>query len=117
MEREKTAEDSSLSDMRRYKAMSRMKNIFHILINSFAPDIYGNICVKAGCLLSLLGGNGQEENRETSHILLVGDPGTGKTKLLRSVVDISMRGVFVSAGSTRAGLTVTVNKDLGENAV
>lgn len=28
-----------------------------------------------------------------------------------------MRGVFVSAGSTKSGLTVTVNKDLGENAV
>jgi DNA helicase MCM8 len=46
---------------------------------------------------------------------MVGNPGIGKTKLLRAAVAASGRGIFVSAGSTKAGLTATVNKDLADN--
>jgi DNA helicase MCM8 len=43
------------------------------MINNFCPSIYGHEIVKAGMLLSLVGGSNC--NRNASHCLLVGDPG------------------------------------------
>jgi replicative DNA helicase Mcm len=45
-------------------------------------------------------------------VLFVGDPGTGKSEILKSSVDISPRGLYTSGkGSTAVGLTAAVIKD------
>lgn len=48
------------------------------------------------------------------HVLLVGDPGLGKSQLLQAAISIAPRGVLVTgAYSTAAGLTVTLLRDPG----
>jgi len=46
------------------------------------------------------------------HVLFVGDPGTGKSEILKSAVEISPRGLYTSGkGSSGVGLTAAVIKD------
>jgi DNA helicase MCM8 len=61
-----------------------------VLSSALCPTIYGNELVKAGLLLSMLGGvrkNTSSQNRVPIrgdiHVLLVGDPGLGKSQMLQ----------------------------------
>ncbi|KAH8326458.1 hypothetical protein KR067_008258 [Drosophila pandora] len=65
-------------------------NSFKLLVQSIAPEVYGHELAKAACLLSLLGGE------SPINVLLVGDPGIGKSKILQSCAQIMERGAHVS---------------------
>ena len=99
------------------------------LVRSLAPGICGMEAEKAGLLLALFGGvrkgvSGKEETegkekgvpvRGDIHVLLVGDPGLGKSQLLQAAAAAAPRGVYVCGSSTSsAGLTVSVVKDGGD---
>ncbi|KFM73752.1 DNA replication licensing factor MCM8, partial [Stegodyphus mimosarum] len=57
--------------------------------------------------------------RENSHILIVGDPGLGKSQMLLACANVSPRGIYVCGNSTTtSGLTATVMKETGgENSL
>ena len=94
---------------------------FKHLVHSLCPTIYGQDAVKAGVLLSLFGGvrkklrgSGEVPVRGSIHCLLVGDPGLGKSQLLKAASGLAPRGMYVSGRSvSKAGLTATVVKDAG----
>ncbi|KAA8499778.1 DNA helicase MCM8 [Porphyridium purpureum] len=107
---------------RQYLALRHShRDLFAQLVSSLCPTIFGHEMVKAGLLLALFGGSvGGEQSadkdrvsvRTSIHCLLVGDPGLGKSQMLRSVSSLTPRGVFVSGNSsTTAGLTVMVGRD------
>ncbi|XP_023328014.1 DNA helicase MCM8 [Eurytemora carolleeae] len=93
--------------------------IFKLLVNSLCPSIFGQNVVKAALLLGLFGGTKRKttENfavRGDPHILIVGDPGMGKSQILSAVAATAPRGVFVTGNtSTTSGLTVTLSKEAG----
>ena len=92
--------------------------IYSVLIRNVAPSLYGMEECKEGCLLSLFGGVDKQKIdikiRGNIHILIVGDPATGKSKLLKALTELSPRGMFSSGrGTTAAGLTAAMNKDDG----
>jgi len=87
------------------------------LINSIAPSIYGYEKVKEALLLQLMGGlrkvrRDKIVSRGDIHILLLGDPGSGKSALLKRVQTIAPKGQYVSGkGVSGAGLTASVVRD------
>ncbi|XP_022213297.2 DNA replication licensing factor REC [Drosophila obscura] len=66
-------------------------NSFKLLVQSLAPEVHGHELPKAACLLSLLGGTNGGVN-----VLLVGDPGIGKSKILQNCAQITERGSHIS---------------------
>eukprot|EP00873_Tetraselmis_striata_P017384 jgi/Tetstr1/437648/TSEL_026315.t1 len=92
---------------------------FRHLVHAMCPQIFGNEMVKAGLLLALAGGvrkHTQDKNKVPTrgdiHVLLVGDPGQGKSQMLQATAAAAPRGLYVSANtSTNAGLTVSVVRD------
>ncbi|CAA7013000.1 unnamed protein product [Microthlaspi erraticum] len=92
---------------------------FRRLLHSVCPSIYGHEIVKAGITLSLFGGvrkHSMDRNkvpvRGDIHVIIVGDPGLGKSQLLQAASAISPRGIYVCGNATtKAGLTVAVVKD------
>jgi DNA replicative helicase MCM subunit Mcm2 (Cdc46/Mcm family) len=70
------------------------------ILSLIAPDIIGMDAVKKAALLQLFAS-------EKVHILLLGDPSTGKTAVLRSVADLAPISSFgLGSGSSKAGLTI-----------
>lgn len=102
------------------------KDPFAYLVHSTVPSIYGHELVKAGMLLALFGGSQKKKEhvggskagdgdvaiRRDVHCLVVGDPGLGKSQMLKAVSNIAPRGVYVCGNTTTtAGLTVTVVRE------
>ncbi|GIU69363.1 MAG: ATPase AAA [Candidatus Woesearchaeota archaeon] len=87
------------------------------LVNSIAPSIYGHEKVKEALILQLFGGVRKKKDdgsvtRGDIHILLIGDPGSGKSQMLKRVSIVAPKSRYVSGkGASAAGLTATVVKD------
>lgn len=102
-------------------SLSKEPKIIDRLATSIAPTIYGMEMVKTTLVLQMFGGVRKFMKDGTSmrgdiHILMVGDPGTAKSQLLKYMTEISPRGVFAfGRGSSAAGLTAAaVRDDFGE---
>lgn len=65
---------------------------FRLLVHSLSPMIFGHEMVKAGLVLGLLGGSDNAYRRSQSHILIVGDPGLGKSQMLQACAEASPKG-------------------------
>ncbi|NWY97539.1 MCM8 helicase, partial [Loxia curvirostra] len=109
----------SLKDLYGIQEIQAEENLFRLIVNSLCPAIYGHEIVKAGLALALFGGCQKfvdDKNRipvrGDPHVLVVGDPGLGKSQMLQAVCNIAPRGVYVCGNtSTSSGLTVTLSRD------
>ena len=104
-------------DEREIRALSRDPRIVDRIIASIAPSIYGHTDIKTAVALSLLGGvskeaQGKHKIRGDINILLLGDPGTAKSQVLKYVEKTAHRAVFATGqGASAVGLTASVRRD------
>lgn len=100
-----------------YEYLSQHPDVIPFLIESFAPFIVREDYIKLGFMTSIVSGpnftNGSgKSERRYSHSLLCGDPGTGKSQLLKYACSLVPRAQFTTGeGSTTVGLTAAVVKD------
>lgn len=104
----------SLEEIYEFKKISKNPAFFKNLINMVAPDIHGLTHIKKALTLQIFGGVSKILKnitiRGSIHVLLLGDPGTAKSQLLKSIKNLT-NGVFASGtGSSSVGLTATVYK-------
>ena len=100
--------------------LSKRPDIYELLVNTLAPEIYGHDTVKEGLLLQLFEGSRPVDDtfksdtmdRWTSHMLLIGDPGVGKSQLMSAVQKRAPKVIGVAGTNTsQAGLTTSAVKD------
>ena len=107
----------SAEDERQILVLSKKPDIYDKLVSSFAPHIYGHEVIKESILLLIVGSitkklDDGSTRRGDINVLLVGDPGTAKSEMLKFAAKIAPRGLYTSGrGSTAAGLTAAVVRD------
>ncbi len=99
------------------KKIAKMPDVLSVLARSIAPSIYGHDKIKEALVLQLAGGCKKVHpdgvvTRGDMHTLLIGDPGSGKSQLLKRISKVAPKARFTSGkGATAAGLTASVVKD------
>jgi len=107
----------SEEELEQIKAIAQSPNCLHLLAKSLAPSIYGHDKIKEALVLQLAGGVRKVRadgvaTRGDLHTLLIGDPGSGKSQLLKRISKVAPKARFTSGkGATAAGLTASVVKD------
>jgi len=106
----------TLEEVNRIRELSKDPWIHKKIISSIAPSIYGYETIKEAIMYLLFGGVPKERPdikiRGEINVLLIGDPGTAKSQLLRYVSRIAPRGLYTSGrGSSGVGLTAAVLRD------
>ncbi|XP_064079560.1 DNA helicase MCM8-like [Macrobrachium nipponense] len=109
----------SIKDYYAIQEIQAEPQLFKLIIASLCPRICGHELVKAGLVLCLFGGcsRGGADRvpiRGDPHILVVGDPGLGKSQMLQACANVAPRGVYVCGNTTTtSGLTVTLSREGG----
>lgn len=98
--------------------MSRRPDLYQVFANCIAPSIYGNQDIKKAIACLLMGGSKKilpdgMKLRGDINVLLLGDPGTAKSQLLKFVEKVAPIAIYTSGkGSSAAGLTASVQRDV-----
>uniref|UniRef100_A0A3P8Y912 DNA helicase MCM8 n=1 Tax=Esox lucius TaxID=8010 RepID=A0A3P8Y912_ESOLU len=111
----------SLKELYAIQEIHSQPNLLKLIVHSLCPAIYGHLLVKAGLCLALFGGSQKHADdknripvRGDPHILVVGDPGLGKSQMLQAVCNVAPRGIYVCGNTTStSGLTVTLSREAG----
>jgi len=97
--------------------LSRRPDLYETFAECIAPSIYGNADIKKAIACLLMGGSKKilpdgMRLRGDINVLLLGDPGTAKSQLLKFVHQTAPIAIYTSGkGSSAAGLTAAVQKD------
>ena len=97
--------------------MSNRPNLYQEFTSSIAPQIFGSEDIKKAISCLLFGGSKKflpdgMRLRGDVNVLMLGDPGTAKSQLLKFVERVAPIAVYTSGkGSSAAGLTASVIRD------
>ncbi|KAI8425200.1 hypothetical protein MSG28_007023 [Choristoneura fumiferana] len=102
-----------------FRRLAASPDVYERISMSIAPSVFGATDMKKAIACLLFGGARKRlpdglTRRGDINILLLGDPGTAKSQLLKFVEKVAPIGVYTSGkGSSAAGLTASVIRDPG----
>lgn len=105
------------TDVAKILELARDPKIGDRIVQSIAPSIFGHDNCKMALAMSLFGGvpkniNDKHRIRGDCNVLLLGDPGTAKSQLLKYAENTAPRAVYSTGkGASAVGLTASVHKD------
>lgn len=116
---EKDFSEVKISDeeMEEIRNIAKSPDVLQKLAANLVPSIYGHDKIKEALVLQLAGGCRKVHadgvvTRGDMHLLLIGDPGCGKSQMLKRISKVAPKARFTSGkGATAAGLTASVVKD------
>ncbi|TRY62701.1 hypothetical protein TCAL_00323 [Tigriopus californicus] len=100
-----------------FRRLAAKHNVLDIFAESIAPSIFGSKDIKKAIACLLFGGSRKVlpdglTRRGDINVLMLGDPGTAKSQLLKFVERVAPIAVYTSGkGSSAAGLTASVMRD------
>ncbi|SDK40281.1 LAGLIDADG family homing endonuclease [Natronorubrum texcoconense] len=109
--------DITDDDKKAIYEISNQDDVYEQMVASIAPSIYGYEQEKLAMILQLFSGVTKQlpdgsRIRGDLHMLLIGDPGTGKSQMIGYIKNIAPRAVYTSGkGSSSAGLTAAAVRD------
>jgi replicative DNA helicase Mcm len=116
--KEKQEEDMELSkeEIDAIIEFSNDPNLISKITSAIAPNIWGYEHIKLAVALQMFSSDAvitpYSRHRGDTHILIAGDPGTGKSQILSTVQEMSPRSYLVSGeGITVSGLTAGVIRE------
>jgi len=104
-------------DEESFRRLAAQPGVYDTIAKSIAPSIFGSDDIKRSIACLLFGGSRKRlpdglTRRGDINVLLLGDPGTAKSQLLKFVERVSPVAVYTSGkGSSAAGLTASVMRD------
>jgi DNA replication licensing factor MCM2 len=116
-EDDSSAANLSESDIRKILELARDPKIGERIVQSIAPSIFGHDFCKMALAMSLFGAvpknvDDKHRIRGDVNVLLLGDPGTAKSQLLKYAEHTAPRAVYSTGkGASAVGLTASVHKD------
>ncbi len=122
-EKEYEQVELSEADEKEIRALAEDPYVHERIYASIAPSIKGHENIKESIALLLFGGVGKTlpdgtRLRGKSNILMIGDPGTGKSQILKFVSNLASRSLYTSGkGTSAAGLTAAVIHDTDTGAM
>eukprot|EP00466_Bigelowiella_natans_P003818 jgi/Bigna1/131364/aug1.14_g6072 len=113
----KMSDSISDDDIKAIRKLSKNPIISQMIFNSMAPSICGHENIKKALALSLFGGvekrfKDKHRIRGDINVLVMGDPGCGKSQFLKYAEKTSHRAVYTTGkGASAVGLTAAVSRD------
>lgn len=106
----------SVKDEEEVIALSQRPDVYQLLVESFAPSICGNGPEKQAILHAIFGAPEEVKKditvRGTINFLMVGDPSTAKSQLLRAAIKLAPKGMYaLGRGASGAGLTAALHQN------
>merc|ERR1719150_540892 len=104
-------------DEESFRRLAAKPGVHETIAKSIAPSIFGSDDIKKAIACLLFGGSRKKLpdgliRRGDINVLLLGDPGTAKSQLLKFVERVSPVSVYTSGkGSSAAGLTASVMRE------
>eukprot|EP00055_Hartaetosiga_balthica_P010535 m.45255 g.45255 ORF g.45255 m.45255 type:complete len:727 (+) comp7210_c0_seq2:40-2220(+) len=104
-------------DEEKFQTLARDPEVYKKIYSSIAPSIFGADDMKKAIACLLFGGSTKVlpdsmRLRGDINVLLLGDPGTAKSQMLKFAEQVAPIGVYTSGkGSSAAGLTASVIRD------